>query len=373
MQETYLEVNIDKIRNNILNIRNLNDKSRFCAVVKANAYGLGADEVSKGIEDIVDYLAVARFSEAMQLRRNNIKKPILILGYVAPEDIKECAKNNIDISIYDLDLATKINDLGYKINAHLVIDTGHGRIGFREHEINKIRKLKDLEFINIISAFSHFSTSDEEDVSFTNKQNEIFDRVIEKVKDDFNFKFVHLSNSAGVLKHQIFKTMYRVGISIYGLYPSEIVKNESNIKLEKAFNLYSFVHFIKYVEANTPISYGRTYITDKPMKIATVAIGYADGFSRAFSNKGYIFINGKYCKILGRVCMDQIMVDVTDLDDIKIGDRVELFKDIDVDAQNIGTISYELISNISMRVKRVYIKDESLVANRNYLGELNES
>src|SRR5574344_2153612 len=344
MQETYLEVNIDKIRNNILNIRNLNDKSKFCAVVKANAYGLGADEVSKGIEDIVDYLAVARFREAMQLRRNNIKKPILILGYVAPEDIKECAKNNIDISIYDLDLATKINDLGYKINAHLVIDTGHGRIGFREHEINKIRKLKDLEFINIISAFSHFSTSDEEDVSFTNKQNEIFDRVIEKVKDDFNFKFVHLSNSAGVLKHQIFKTMYRVGISIYGLYPSEIVKKESN----------------------TPISYGRTYITDKPMKIATVAIGYADGFSRAFSNKGYIFINGKYCKILGRVCMDQIMVDVTDLDDIKIGDRVELFKDIDVDAQNIGTISYELISNISMRVKRVYIKDESLVANRNY-------
>lgn len=373
MQEAYLEVNIDKIRKNILNIRSLDDNSKFCAVVKANAYGLGADEISKYIEDMVDYFAVARFSEAMQLRRNNIKKPILILGYVGLDDIKACAENNIDISIYDLDLANKINDLGYKINAHLVIDTGHGRIGFREHEISEIKKLKDLKFINIIAAFSHFSTSDEEDVSFTKKQNEIFDRVIDRVKDDFNFNFVHLSNSAGVLKHHIFKTMYRVGISIYGLYPSEIVKNESSINLEKVFNLYSFVHFIKYVEANTPISYGRTYITNKPMKIATIAIGYADGFSRAFSNKGHIFINGKYCKILGRVCMDQIMVDITNIDDIKIGDRVEIYKEIDIDAQNIGTISYELISNISMRVKRVYIKDGRIVAKRNYLGELNES
>lgn len=373
MEEIYLEINLDKIRKNILNIRKLDNNSKFCAVVKANAYGLGADEIAKGIEDIVDYYAVARFSEAIQLRRNKISKPILVLGYVGLEDIKLCAENNIDISVYDLGLAESINNLGYKVNGHLVLDTGHGRIGFRENEIDQIKKLKEFENINIISAFSHFSTSDEADASFTQKQNEIFDRIVEEVRDDFDFKFVHLSNSAGAIKHHIFKTMYRIGISIYGLYPSEVVKNETNIKLEKSFNLYTYVHFIKNVEANTPISYGRTYITKIPMKIATVAIGYADGYSRAFSNTGKVYINGRYCKVIGTVCMDQVMVDVTDLSDIKIGDRVEIYRDIDKDAKDIDTISYELMSNISMRVKRIYIKDGKIISKRDYLGELYES
>lgn len=373
MQETYLEINIDKIRSNIEKIRNQADNSKFCAVVKANAYGLGADQITKGIEDIVDYFAVARVSEAIQLRRNKIKKPILILGYVGLEDIKACFENDIDISVYDLGLAEKIDSLGYKVKAHLVLDTGHTRIGFRENEIDKIKKLKDLKNINIISAFSHFSTADESDTYFTYKQNQIFDRIIDQIKDDFDFKFVHLSNSAGAIKHHIYKTMYRVGISIYGLYPSDFVKSESDINLEKSFNFYSFVHFIKDVDANTPISYGRTYITEKPMKIATVALGYADGFSRAFSNRGELYINGKYCKVLGRVCMDQIMVDVSYLTDIKIGNRVEIYRDIDKDANDIGTISYELMSNIAMRVKRVYIEDGKIISKRDYLGELYES
>ncbi len=373
MQETYLEINIDKIRNNILNIRRLDYNSKFCAVLKANAYGLGADEIAKGIEDIVDYFAVARFSEAMQLRRNKIAKPILVLGYVGLSDVKACSENDIDISIYDLDLAERINNLGYKVNSHLVLDTGHGRIGFRENEIEKIKKLRNFKNINIISAFSHFSTADEEDASFTQKQNEIFDRVIDQIKDDFDFKFIHLSNSAGAIKHHIFKTMYRVGISIYGLYPSEVVKRGTDIKLERSFNLYTYVHFIKNVDENTPISYGRTYITEKPMKIATISIGYADGYSRAFSNRGKVYINGQYLKVLGRVCMDQLMVDATKLSDIKVGDRVEIYRDIDKDAKDIDTISYELMSNISMRVKRIYIKDGKIISKRDYLGELNES
>lgn len=373
MQETYLEINIDKIRNNILKIKSLNETSKFCAVVKANAYGLGADEISKGIEDIVDYFAVARFSEAMQLRRNKIKKPILVLGYVGLDDIKSCSENDIDISIYDLGLARSIDKLGFKVNAHLVLDTGHGRIGFRENENDQIRKLNELENINIISAFSHFSTADEKDISFTQKQNEIFDRIIDNIKDDFDFKFIHLANSAGALKHHIFKTMYRVGISIYGLYPSEVVKNQTSILLEKSFNFYTYVHFIKNVEENTPISYGRTYITKRPMKIATLAIGYADGFSRDFSNIGQVHIKGKSCKVLGKVCMDQIMVDVSEISDVKIGDKVEIYRDIDEDAEKISTISYELMSNITTRVKRIYIKDGRIIAKRDYLGELYES
>lgn len=372
MQETYLEINLDNIRNNILNIRKLSPESKFCAVLKADAYGLGAGVISRNIEDIIDYYAVARLSEGLLLRRFGIEKPILVLGYVGVSDIKECVENDIDISIYDLGLAYDINKLGYKVKGHLVLDTGHGRIGFRENEISKIKKLKDLENIEIISAFSHFATADEEDNNFTIEQEEIFDRVIDKVKNDFNFRFLHLANSAATIRQKIFKGMNRVGISLYGLYPSNVVKDNTSIELEKTFKLFSYVNFVKEIEAGTPISYGRTFISDKPMKVATVAIGYADGYSRMFSNKGFVYINGNSCKVLGRVCMDQMMVDVSGID-VKAGDKVEIYRDIEMDADLIGTITYELMSNISMRVKRVYIKNGEIIAKCDYLGELNES
>lgn len=372
MQETYLEVDIDKIRNNIINIRNLDEKSKFCAVVKANAYGLGSDIICREIEDIVDYFAVARLSEGILLRRTGISKPILVLGFVGLDDIVKCYENNIDISVYDLKLAQEIDKLGYEIKGHLVLDTGHGRIGFRETEIDAIKELKKLNNIDIISVFSHFSTADEEDNSFTEKQEKIFDNIICKINDVFNFKFVHLANSAGTIRQKIFKDMYRIGISMYGLYPSLVVKNSTEINLEKTFKLFSYVHFVKDIDKGVPISYGRTFISEKPMKVASVAIGYADGYHRAFSNKGEVYINGHDCKVLGRVCMDQMMVDVTDLD-VKIGDRVEIYNNIDKDAELIGTISYELMSDISMRVKRVYLKNGRVIAKRDYLGEINES
>lgn len=372
MQETYLEIDLDKIRNNILKIKNLSINSKFCAVVKANAYGLGADVICREIEDIVDYFAVARLSEALLLRRAGIIKPILILGYVGLDDIEKCSRNDIDISIYDFGLAQEINKLGYKIKGHLVLDTGHGRIGFREDEISQIKKLKDLKNIDIISAFSHFATADEEDNSFTIKQEEIFDRIIDQVKDDFAFEFVHLANSAATIMQKVFKGMNRVGISLYGLYPSIVVKDNTEIELEKIFKLYTYVHFVKEIEAGTPISYGRTFVSDKPMKVASVAIGYADGYNRLFSNKGQVYIKGKACNVLGRVCMDQMMVDVSGLD-VKIGEKVEIYRDIDRDADLIGTISYELMTNISMRVKRIYIKNGEVIEARDYLGELNES
>lgn len=372
MQETYLEIDLDKIKNNILKIKNISQASKFCAVVKANAYGLGADVIGKEIESIVDYFAVARLNEALLLRRVGIKKPILILGYVGLGDIEKCSVNDIDISIYDLGLAQDINNLGYKVKGHLVLDTGHGRIGFREEEISEIKKLRDLKNIKIISAFSHFATADEEDNSFTAKQEEIFDRIIDQVKNYFEFDFVHLANSAATIRQKIFKGMNRVGISFYGLYPSEVVKNNTEIELEKSFKLYTYVHFVKKIDAGIPISYGRTFVSKKPMKVASLAIGYADGYSRAFSNKGEVYINEKACKVLGRICMDQMMVDVTDMD-VKIGDRVEIYRDIDKDAAQIGTISYELMTNISMRVKRLYIKNGEVFEERDYLGELNES
>lgn len=372
MQETFVEVNLDKIRNNIYKIKSLSQNSKFCAVVKANAYGLGSDVICKDIEDIVDYFAVARLSEALLLRRVGIRKPVLVLGFVGLDDIEKCSKNNIDISVYDLKLAQAIDDLGYKLKGHLVLDTGHGRIGFRENELDKIKKLSELKNINIISAYSHFATADEDDNNFTIKQEEIFDRIISQVYEDFNFKFIHLANSAATIRQKIFKGMNRVGISLYGLYPSEVVKNNTEVELEKTFKFYSYVHFIKNIKKGTPISYGRTFVSDRPMKVASIAIGYADGYNRAFSNKGEVIINNRSCKVLGRICMDQMMVDVTGLD-LKIGDRVELYRDIDKDAEQIGTISYELMTDISMRVKRVYIKNGVIIDKRDYLGEINES
>nr|WP_072537363.1 alanine racemase [Anaerococcus mediterraneensis] len=372
MQETYLEVNIDKIRKNIIKLKSLDPNSLFCAVVKANAYGLGVVEISKNIEDLVDYFAVARASEAFILRKNKIKKPILVLGYIDLNDIKKCSELDIDIPIYDLEYAKSIDDLGYQLKCHLALDTGHSRLGFRRFEIDKIRELKDLNNLDIISAFSHFSTADEKDTSYTQKQLNIFDEIISAINNDFDFKFLHISNSAGLIKHKISKGMIRAGISIYGLYPSDVLKNEEDVVLERSFRLFSTVSFVKDIDKDTPVSYGRTFISHKKMKVATVTIGYADGFLRSFSNVGDVYINGHNCKILGRICMDQIIVDVSDID-VKIGDRVEIYRDIYRQAKNAGTITYELMTNISLRVTRSYILDNHLFKTINYLGEIYES
>lgn len=354
MSETYLEVYIENIKYNLKNIRKIDQSSMFCAVLKADAYGLGAVNIAKSIEDDIEYIAVARLSEAIDLRKNNIKKPILILGYVPVEDIEKCLEYDIDISIYSLDLARSINEkIDKKINCHLVLDTGHGRIGFRDFEIDKILKLKDLENINIISAFTHFATADEKDHSYTKLQKEKFNSIIEKVKDDFDFKFVHIANDAGAIEHSITKDMVRSGISLYGIYPSDYMKDNKKIDLKKAFELYTSISFVKYVEKGTYISYGRTFKADRKMKIATVPIGYADGYQRSFSNCGVMLVNGKKARVVGRVCMDQLMLDVTEID-CKIGDKVVVYPDIYEEAGKIDTIVYELMTSVNKRVPRVY-------------------
>lgn len=369
MLENYLEINIDRIRENIINIKN-ESRSLFCAVVKANAYGLGAVEISQNIEDIVDYFAVARLQEAISLRENKITKPILVLGYVGINDIKLCHDYNIDITIYDFDFAKEINKLDYKVNCHLALDTGHSRLGFRNFEINKINKLKELKSLNIIAAFSHFATADEEDSYYTDYQYKVFNEMLDAI--NFDLDFVHISNSSGAMKHRIYKNMIRVGLAMYGLYPSDVVKNDSDIKLSRSFNLYSTVSFVKNIKQGTAVSYGRTFIAEKDMKIATITIGYADGYFRAFSNVGEVYIDGKPCRVLGRVCMDQIMVDVSNLD-VKIGDRVEVYKDIDLEASKASTISYELMTSISPRVNRRYIRNGKYLKTHNNLGEIYES
>ncbi|MBM0045799.1 alanine racemase [Anaerococcus sp. mt242] len=372
MFESYVEIDIDKLLFNIKNIRKINPDSMYCAVLKANGYGLGAFKIAEEIEDEVDYFAVARVSEALSLREAGITKPILILGAVYYKDAQKCIDYNIDIPIFDLEYAKIINqNINGKVNAHILLDTGMGRIGFRNFEKDKIKELRQLENINIISVFSHLSTADEADTEYTNEQKEKFIEMTQYIHDEFDLEFVHLANSAGAIKHKITRDMMRVGISTYGLYPSDFLREEKDIELKQCFEFKSRVIFVKEVEEGTSISYGRTFITERPMKIATLSIGYADGYIRAFSNVGEVMINGKLCKVLGRVCMDQMMVDVTDID-VSTDDEVIIYPDIYKESQKIGTIPYELMTSINLRVPRIYKKSGKIISIDNYLGEIYE-
>ncbi|MDD7306292.1 MAG: alanine racemase [Peptoniphilaceae bacterium] len=373
MCDTFLLVDIDKIKYNLHKLRSLDKDAMFAGVVKANAYGLGAVTICKEIEDEVDYFAVARFDEAYELRNSGIIKPILILGYVCPNDAIKCAKLNIEIPVYDLGLAKQINEiLDRKLKVHIALDTGHGRIGFRDYEIDKIKEIKNFENLEVISAFSHFSTADEEDTSYTKLQEKKFTYIIEQTKDTFNYQFTHIANDAGAIKHGITKDMIRSGISLYGIYPSDLLKIEKDIELRQAFSLISTISFVKDVKKGQYISYGRTFRADKAMKVATISIGYADGYPRSFSNKAKVKIAGKEAQILGRVCMDQMMVDVTNIN-AKIGDRVQIYPDIYQAANSIDTIVYELMTNINMRVPRIYMKDGEIFKKVKYIGEMNEN
>lgn len=372
MIETYVEVDIDKIIKNINNIQSINEESMFCAVIKANGYGLGAVRIAREIEEFVDYFAVARLEEAISLRKSGITKPVMVLAYVNFEEIDKCVKYDIDLPIYDLEYAKKINDsISGKLKVHIALDTGHGRIGFRESELDDIKKLKNLDNLDVISAFSHFSTADEKDTSFTMIQKERFYNILNQIKDYYKFKFIHLANSAGAIKHNITKDMMRIGISLYGIYPSIEVKNEKLIDLEQCFKYISHVSYVKDIPANTPISYGRTFISKEPMKIATIPLGYADGYMRAFSNKGEVLINNKLCKVLGLVCMDQLMVDVSGME-VYMDDEVIIYPNIYKESNKINTIPYELMTSIAMRVPRIYKKNGKIIDIDNYLGEIYE-
>ena len=372
MNKNQIIIDINKIINNIQKIKSKTKSSSFCAVIKADAYGLGQKVISEHIESYVDYFAVARVKEAKSLRNSGIKKPILVLGPVNLDEIDDCLAYDIEIPIYDLEFSKEINKIAKaKLKCHLAIDTGHSRIGFRDFEIEKIRMLKEFENLHIIGTFTHFSTADEQDRSFTDYQYQIYKNLLAKISEDFDIKISHVSNTAASLDYDYLEDMVRVGIGIYGVYPSDYMHKNSDIDLEICFKFESVVSFVKTIEKNTPISYGRTFVSEKEMRIATIPIGYADGYHRSFSNVGEVKINGKMCRVVGRVCMDQMMVDVTGVD-VRIGDRVLLYPDIYKEAKKIDTISYELMTSLAMRLERVYIYEGEKIEVSDYIGEIYE-
>ncbi len=366
------EIKLDAVKNNVKNIRGLlKDGTRLLAVIKADAYGHGAVEVAKSLlfDGGADYFGVATYGEAEQLRRAGINTPVLILGAVFGDEYAELVKDNITLTVFDFDTAKKLSDtakkLGKTAKIHIKIDTGMARIGFlpSEDAVEEIIKISKLDGIEIEGMFSHFAKADEADKMPTRVQFEKFMFIKnELLKRGIKIPICHICNSAGIIDFPEYHLdMVRSGIITYGYYPSDFV-NKDALKLESAMSFKSRVVHIKTVEAGTNVSYGGTFTAKEKMKIATVSAGYADGYNRLLSNKADVIINGERCRVLGRVCMDQLMVDATHLKNINLGDEVILFGKsgnntvtVEETAEIIGTINYEVLCSLSKRVPGVYI------------------
>ena len=328
-------------------------------------------ELQKTIDDLVAAYAVATIDEALNLRRHNIDKPIYILGFIYEHRMKDAILNDVRMTVYDVEMAKQISKEASQMNknayVHIKIDTGMSRIGFAttDEAVADICEIAKLPNIVMEGIFTHFAASDSADKKAATMQLESFNSFNEKLASNgIDIKIKHCSNSAGIIDMPMANmNEVRAGIALYGMYPSDEV-NKRAVMLRPALELKSHVIFVKDVPAGVGVSYGSTFITDKPMKIATIPLGYGDGYPRNLSNKGYVLIKGVKCRILGRVCMDQFMVDVSHIPDVCAGDTVTIFgtegsQTITADevAEKAQTIGYELVCGIAPRVPRVYLKN----------------
>ncbi|SES82952.1 alanine racemase [Anaerobranca gottschalkii] len=360
-RKTFAEIHLDNIIHNIgVLTERLPKDVKIMAVVKADGYGHGSVEVSKAaIKGGAEYLAVALVEEAVVLRENGITDtPILVLGYTPPQSADDLVRYNITPTLYDLDLAKALNSkLTNKIKVHVKVDTGMGRLGVLPRNINSfLLELTKLDNIEVEGIFTHYAAGEERENPHTVKQFLKFKEILANLPYQIPLK--HIANSAGAMENltdQSFN-MVRLGIAMYGLYPSQ--KQKGKVFLKPALELKSEIAYLKEVEKGAPISYSMTYKTSGPATIATIPIGYADGYFRDFSNKGFVTIKGKKAPVVGRVCMDYIMVDVTGIP-VKLGDEVLIYalegeNTVDNLAPLIDTINYELVCAISKRVPRIY-------------------
>ena len=376
---TWAEINLDNIKFNLNNIKKLlKEDTKICTVLKANAYGHGSVEIAKFLENKnVDYFAVARIEEAIELRQHNIKIPILCLGFVPEDYFEDAIKNNITLTVYSLQVAKKLNNicenLNTNINIHIKIDTGMSRIGFEvsKESIDEIANIYELKNLYIEGIYTHFATADEADKDFTYRQIEGFKFIVDGIeKRNINIPIKHVSNSAAVIDlPDLNFNMIRCGIILYGHYPSDEVLKD-RIQLKPAMTLKTRVSHIKDLKKDSGISYGLKYKTNDIEKIATIPIGYADGFTR-MQNNPKVSINDEIFNVVGRICMDQCMVRVDKDIDIKIGDEVIIFgeSNIGVDdiANDLGTINYEIICMVSRRVDRIYKEGNVILQADSYL------
>ncbi len=372
---TILEINLDNLAHNIRELRRrTGDKTLIMAIVKANGYGHGAISSSKiFLENGADRLGVSLLTEGIELRKAGIEAPILILNYTPPSQYEKIIQYDLIQNIYSYEDAKELSKaclaLDKKVDIHIKIDTGMGRIGFypNNKSIEDIIKISKLPGINIEGIFTHFAKSDERDKTFTNLQYRRFMNVVEKLeKKGLFIDIKHVSNSAATLDIEKYNlNMIRPGLLLYGHYPSDEVI-ENNLNIIPAMTLKSTISHIKTISKGSGVSYNHLYIASKKTKIATLPIGYADGYSRMLTGKAHVSINDKRAEVVGKICMDQMMVDITDIEDLKIGDEVILFgygenvASVEDIASWLGTVNYEIVCMMSRRVPRIYIKDQEL-------------
>lgn len=389
LERTWAEIDLDSVLYNLNQIKKAAGNREIMAIVKADAYGHGAVVLSKLYEkNGVDWLAVSNIEEAIELRNNGIKLPVLILGYTPPRYAEDLHKFNISQALFDTEYARSLSaeaqNAGVSVKVHLKLDTGMGRIGFdfrNEADIEQsadlvveVAKLPALEFE---AAFMHFATADldsDPNAEFAEKQYSLFYSAIETLKKrGINPKIIHCCNSAATfLQPSDRGNLVRPGIILYGMMPS--VGLDLGVDFKPIMSLKTVISMIKQIDAGEYLSYGRTFKSEKPMTVATIPIGYADGYPRRLSNCGKVIVGGKEANIVGRVCMDQTMIDISNIDGVKVGQEVIIMGsdgDISVSVDDIAaiceTINYEITCNISKRVARIYKQNGKVVFETNHI------
>ena len=380
MRPVWAEIDLDILANNMRNIKKLAGNKEVMAVVKADAYGHGALDVAPCLlENGASRLAVAMLTEAIELRNNNITAPIMILGYTPLYLGEDLINYDIEQTIYDLDYAKELSSLAISFNkkakVHIALDTGMGRIGFlpSDESFNFIREICTLDGLDVIGIFTHFSSSDEKDKEYTQYQfNQIYDFINKLENEGINIPLKHACNSAAIIDMpNTYLDSVRAGIILYGYYPSNEVQKE-NLSIKPALTLKAKIAHVKELESGMYISYNRTFKTSRKSKIATIPIGYADGYIRTLKHEARVIVNGKLAPIVGNICMDQFMIDVTDIDDVNTGAEVILLGEsnnikfnADDLAKCMNSINYEVLCLLKKRVPRAYIKNGQIIHVKN--------
>ena len=377
----YAQIDLDILKQNMANIK-AHVKVPVLLVVKADAYGHGAVPVAKHLEEDCAMLGVAAFSEAMELRRNGITKPILMLGHTPPSCFPEAIRQGIRPAIFQyedaLALSEEAQKQGLEAPFHLAVDTGLSRIGFQvtPEAADICQKIAQLPGLKVEGLFTHFSNADDEDQTRTLGQVAKYEQFCSMLADrGVDIPIRHAENSAALTNFETHYDMVRAGIVVYGMHASHDVKEE-NVNVHPCLSWHSHVSFVKPLEEGRVVSYGATHTIDRPSLVATVPVGYADGYRRHLIHRFYVLIHGQKAKVLGKICMDQIIVDVTDIPGVKPGDPVTL---IGTDGENVitademadvaGTINYDITCGLSRRVPRVYTRGGKIVQVVDHLAE----
>ena len=382
IKRTWTEISLDNVRENFLTIKKKVGKTKVCCVIKADGYGHGAVALAELYEKLgADFFAVSNIDEGKELREGGITTPILILGYTPPACARELCELDIAQAVYSAEYARLLSEqcesFGVNVRAHIKLDTGMSRIGFMCQEfprdnnsIEEIKQACDLEGLKVEGVFTHFCVADsaEEGREFTEKQFNAFEYVVNSLKENkINLEYIHCSNSGAIEDYPAtYCNMVRAGVILYGLAPSPLLRDR--LPLKPCMTMKTVISHIKTLKKGATVSYGRTFTAEKDMKIATVPVGYADGFIRAYAKDGYMIVGGKRADIVGRICMDQTMLDVSGIDDLHIGDEVIVFgtgengeRTADDLALCADTINYETVCTVSKRVPRIFLKRDKVL------------